>query len=47
MVQHTKCDKIADVDKFFEKSGMPLDRVNYPPPKGGELLVLPSSPSLA
>ena len=27
MVQHAKCDKIADVDKFFEKSGMPLDRV--------------------
>ena len=22
-------------------------RVNYPPPKGGELLVLPSTPSLA
>ena len=27
MVQHFKCDKIADVDKFFEKSGMPLDQV--------------------
>ena len=27
MVQHVKCDKIADVDKFFEKSGMPLDQV--------------------
>ena len=27
MVQHVKCDKIADVGKFFEKSGMPLDQV--------------------
>ena len=27
MVQHAKCDKIADVDKFFATSKMPLDQV--------------------
>lgn len=27
MVQHVKCDKIADVGKFFATSKMPLDQV--------------------
>jgi hypothetical protein len=27
MIQHAKCDKIADVDKFFATSKMPLDQV--------------------
>lgn len=40
-------DKIfkIDTDKLeYDKKGK---IVNYPPPKGGELLVLPSTPSLA
>ena len=44
LINHCDGDFLSLTDKADPDAWR---KVNYPPPKGGELLVLPSSPSLA